>query len=137
MNKKLIKADSGISGFIGQRLDVYAENKEGTPERIIYYTPSKETKLIVIHGRDVSGVTQNGIFYDNEDGSKTKKVDFNTSDLPSVYINGKLTNIFNKSDFAADNAIIYAINNDSDNYIDYVNVYKFESEVIAGTITEN
>ncbi len=135
-NKELIKADEGIASYLGQRMEVYVKDNNEAYLEAVYYIPSADAEVTTINGRDVSNLTVEGIFYETENSEQIKKLRFNSSKLPVVYINGKQTTGYDKIDFTSKNSLIYAIDNNLDSYIDYINIYKFDYEVIAGTLED-
>lgn len=134
--EKNIKADKDIAPLIGQRLEIYLKEEDGDISEAVYYSVSTGTEITKLPGREITNLTSEGIFYENEDRSEIKKLSFSGSKLPEVYINGSKTTNFKKADFTAENAVVFAINNNNDSYVDFVNVYQYDYEVIAGTISD-
>lgn len=134
--KMLLSAADAILSKLGQRLDLFVRENESKSTVIGYFESEKET-LIKIKGDNLLNLTSTELVYFDEATDKNEILKFNTSFLPDVYINGSYTTSYYLSDLNKGNVTINAIDNDSDKYIDFLNIYKYDYDVVVGNIIEN
>lgn len=134
--KMLLDAEDTILSKLGQRLDLFVRENE-YERTVIAYTESDKETLVQIKGDNLLNITSTELAYFDEATDKNEILKFNTDFLPDVYINGSYTKSYYLSDLNKGNVIIYAIDNNSDSYIDFLNIFKYDYDVIAGSIIEN
>ncbi len=135
---KIVKATDSALPLFGVRIKAFVREDGVNKDELIYHVVNKDTKIEQIEGKNVLSMTESLITYEkNPEEGKSYKVKLNTTDTPLVYINGKRSKNYKASDFKSKTAVIFAIDNNSDGYYERINIFDYDYDVIAGTITEN
>lgn len=125
--------DTEILHYLGHRMVVYAkENDDGTRNDIVYYKVSDKVKSLRVNARDLLACDSNYVEYQlSEDAVKTNKLYL--ADEVDIFENG--VRVMDIQSINPGVGFVVFTDNDSDGRYDFVNITKFNYDMVIDGVS--